>query len=98
MTEFDTRDQDVDLRCLVDEEDVEHPMVLRYGVTPFEASRGEPLDVALSQEEPELTGADDGVWVDVEPSDPLPSRTRSAAEEDPDAVLAAEASAMHDVI
>ncbi len=63
------RDQDIDLACLADEDGDLRPMRLRYGVTAEEATHREPLDLALREEEAELTLGEEGTWddIDVEP-------------------------------
>lgn len=63
------RDQEVDLACLAEEGEDLAPMRLRYGVTADEASRHEPLEVGLNQEELEPTVDDDRTWEDVDPPD-----------------------------
>lgn len=60
------RDQEIDLACLVEEENV-RPMRLRYGVTAAEASHHEPLEVSLNQEEVDLSVDADRTWEDAEP-------------------------------
>ncbi len=75
-------DQDVDFACLAEENDELRPMRLRYGTTPDEAGRREPLDVALSQEEPEVSEPEQGVWDDVD--DATPSVVRTHAFDAPD--------------
>jgi hypothetical protein len=55
------RDQDIDFTCLAEEGDELRPMSVRYGVTVGEASHGDPLDLTLSQEEPEGSVVDPDV-------------------------------------
>lgn len=69
------RDQEIDLASLVEEEEDLPPMRIRYGVTAEEATHREPLDLALSQEEAELSVEDDGIWDDVESEAPGVVRT-----------------------
>ena len=55
--------------------DAQRPCRFRYGVTAWEATHHEPLDVALSQESPDAV--DDDVsddWYDVDDDDPFPGR------------------------
>lgn len=59
------RDQEIELACHAEEGEGLRPMRLRYGITADEASRREPLDVSLNQEEVEQTVEEDGAWDDV---------------------------------
>jgi hypothetical protein len=72
------RDQEIELACLVEEGEDLRPMRLRYGVTRSEASRHEPLEVGLGQEDPEAAAYDDGVWSDVVSEPAGVERTRSS--------------------
>lgn len=74
---FGPIDEDLEGTCSID----------RYGVTGEEEMRGEPLEVALSQEEPEVTayvGTDDQ-WVLVDDDDAytvsLPTQSERSPEE-----------------
>jgi len=70
------RDQDVDFACLAAEEGDElRPMSVRYGVTADEARHREPLDLTLSQEEPDQSVVDRSAWDDVDPEVPAVPRT-----------------------
>ena len=93
------RDQEIDLACLVEEEEELRPMGVRYGVTAAEASRHEPLDVGLDQEEVDQTVDDDGTWDDGEPEDRRVATTRSSGLPDDldeeQVAPAAEHDAMH---
>lgn len=64
------RDQDIDLACLTDEDGELRPMRMRYGVTAEEATHREPLDLALREEESELTLGDEGTWDDADAEPP----------------------------
>lgn len=68
---FGPIDEDLEGTCSID----------RYGVTGEEEMRGEPLEVALSQEEPEVTAyiASDDQWVLVDDDDTynVPFQTQS---------------------
>ena len=77
----------------------------RYGVTAWEASHHEPLDVALAQELPEPAGEVDERWTEVDDDDPFSGRLVAdetvgdddyalAVDEDVDG-FAAEELAMH---
>lgn len=68
------RDQDIDLACLADEDGELRPMRLRYGVTAEEATHREPLDLALREEEAELTLDEEGTWDDVDVEPPRATR------------------------
>lgn len=68
-------DQDIDFACLAEEGDELRPMRVRYGVTAAEAAHHEPLDLTLSQEEPDQSVADLGAWDEVDPGVPAVSRT-----------------------
>ena len=100
------RDQETDFASLGQEDDESRPMRLRYGVTAQEATHHEPLEVTLSQEEPELAVDDQegegvGVWDDVEPEQPSPPHNRaSGAPDDLDeeqVAVPAEQDAMHSI-
>lgn len=95
------RDRETDLDSLAEEGDELLPMRLRYGVTAAEATRHEPLDVSLDQEEPELVIADDGVWDDTEPGVAAVESTRESGLPDdlgvPQVAQAAETAAMHGI-
>jgi hypothetical protein len=93
------RDQDIDFACLAEESDELRPMSIRYGVTADEAGQHEPLDLTLSQEEPDQANLEDGAWDDVDPGVPAVTRTHANGlpedlDEEPVAV-AAEQAAMH---
>lgn len=93
------RDQDIDFACLAEESDELQPMSLRYGVTANEAGHHEPLDLTLSQEEPDQSIAADGAWDDVDPGVPAVARTRPHMLPDDldeeQVAVAAERDAMH---
>lgn len=80
----DPRDQETDFEALGQEDDESKPMQIRYGVTAEEATHREPLDVALSQEEQDLTVPDDGPWDEIVPEPPGPARTHAAGGLDDD--------------
>ena len=52
-------------------------MSVRYGVTAQEAAHREPLDLTLSQEEPDQLVVNEGTWDDVDPGVPAVARTRA---------------------
>ncbi len=93
------RDQDIDFACLAEESDELRPMSVRYGVTANEARHHEPLDLTLSQEEPDQSIGADGAWDDVDPGVPAVARTRTHALPDDldeeQVAVAAERDAMH---